>query len=66
MAENVDFSPMRNPANPDRIFIFRIAPKDNTLSYEQRAIHKSISAPRWNKNPGPEFLRRCCSGIRTW
>ncbi|VUC25608.1 unnamed protein product [Clonostachys rosea] len=50
-AQHVAFSAIRNPANPDRVFIYRVAPKDNTLSYEQRAIHKGVSAPRWNKNP---------------
>lgn len=47
----VAFSPIRNPVNRDRVFIYRIAPKEHTLSYEQRAIQKGISAPRWNKNP---------------
>lgn len=49
--QHVAFSPIRNPANPDRVFIYRVAPTEHTLSYEQRAIHKGISAPRWNKNP---------------
>lgn len=50
-AQNVAFSAIRNPANRERVFIYRVAPQDCTLSYEQRAIHKGISAPRWNKNP---------------
>jgi hypothetical protein len=50
-AQNVAFSAIRNPANRERVFIYRVAPQDCTLSYEQRAIHKGVSAPRWNKNP---------------
>jgi hypothetical protein len=50
-AQNVAFSAIRNPANRERVFIYRVAPQDCTLSYEQRAIHKGVSVPRWNKNP---------------
>ena len=51
MAQVVAFSPIRNPANPDRVFIYRVAPKVHTLSYDQRALHKGVAAPRWNKDP---------------
>lgn len=53
-AQNVSFSAIRNPVNPERVIIYRIAPGIQTLSYEQRAIHKGVSAPRWNKTPDPD------------
>lgn len=68
--QNVAFSTIRNPANRERVFIYRVAPQDCTLSYEQRAIHKGISAPRWNKSPGasdgvPSTLMRGDSNVVT-
>ncbi|KAM0426070.1 hypothetical protein ACHAPT_008701 [Fusarium lateritium] len=51
MAQNVNFAPVRNPANPDRAFIYRVAPEVCTLGYDQRAINRGIAAPRWNKSP---------------
>lgn len=51
MSQEAAFAPVRNPANPDRVFIYRVAPGVHTLSYDQRALHKGVAAPRWNKNP---------------
>lgn len=51
MSQEAAFAPVRNPANPDRVFIYRVAPSVHTLSYDQRALHKGVAAPRWNKNP---------------
>ncbi|CVL11706.1 hypothetical protein FPRO06_13013 [Fusarium proliferatum] len=65
-SQHVAFSAVRNPANRDRVFIYRVAPNDHNLSYEQRAIHKGISAPRWNKNPEvPSTILRGESNIVT-
>lgn len=50
----VGFSTIRNPANPNRVFIYRVAADNSTLCFEQRAIQKGVSAPRWNKTPTAE------------
>lgn len=51
MSQNVNFSPIRNPANEERVFVYRVAPTVQTLGYDQRAVGKGPSNPRWNKDP---------------
>ncbi|ETI24823.1 hypothetical protein G647_04193 [Cladophialophora carrionii CBS 160.54] len=51
MSQNVNFSPIRNPANPERVFVYRVAPTVQTLGYDQRTVGKGPANPRWNKDP---------------
>ncbi|KAL8792888.1 MAG: hypothetical protein Q9195_004530 [Heterodermia aff. obscurata] len=50
-AENVSFSAILNPINPSRVLIYRIAPNNYTLGFDQRPLLTDTSVPRSNPDP---------------
>lgn len=49
-AENVGFSAILNPINTSKVLIYRIAPSNYTLGFDQRPLIADTSVPRSNPN----------------